>query len=88
MDDDESVRVPFLSSEDVPTSFEGSRREMSASNVRSMFPVVEQKVGKPRYKLVTLFHCAFKIFSFVLYLVANIVGNLLILLPARSQITK
>jgi len=75
MDDEASVRVPFLSSEDVPTSFEGSRREMSAGNVRGMFPVVEQKVGKPRFKLVTLFHCAFKLVSFVLYLVANNVGN-------------
>jgi hypothetical protein len=48
---------------------------MTAQNVRNFFPVVEQKVGKPRYKLVTFFHCAFKLTSFILYLVSNIMGK-------------
>ena len=81
MEDDEAARVLFLSSEDVPTSFEGSRRDMSAKNVRNLFPVVEQKVGKPKYNIVVLFHCAFKLSAFVLYLVANIIGKL-----ARSPV--
>jgi hypothetical protein len=71
---EEELRVPFLRSEE-PTSFEGSRKEMTAQNVRNFFPVVEQKVGKPRYKLVTFFHCAFKLTSFILYLVSNIMGK-------------
>jgi hypothetical protein len=81
MTDNDESRVPFLS-DDVkeysppPTSFEGPRKEMSAKNVRNMFPiVVEQKMGKPKYNLLTFLHCAFKITSLILYLVANILGE-------------
>jgi len=77
--EDEAASVPLLI-ETYHNSFIEPTGEMASSGTgnktqsRAFFPVIEQKQLKPKYNIVAFLHCSFKIASFVLYLVANLVG--------------